>query len=352
MRAEPRDSQSSAAGFARRLGVAVLAGMTVAARALAGPSGTSVFNPASTPATAIHKYSIFVLGITGAIFVVVFTLLVVAIVRFRRRPGDDAAEPPQIYGSEQVEIAWTVIPILIVLVLALTTARTVFEIQGRAAPEGGLEVTAIGRQWWWEFRYPEYGIVTANELHVPVSDGARPRPTFLRLESADVAHSFWVPRLAGKTDLIPNRVNETWIEPRETGLFEGQCAEYCGTQHAKMLLRVYVHSREDFDRWVAEQQASSSTRAEVAQGRRVFETTACLNCHTVRGTVGNGLYGPDLTHLMSRETIAAGAVPNTPEQLRAWVRDPAALKPGVLMPAMQLDDRRLDALVAYLLTLR
>jgi cytochrome c oxidase subunit 2 len=352
MRAEPLVTRSSAAGLSRRLGCAALAGLALSASALAGPSGTSVFNPASTPATAIHKYSIFVLGITGAIFAVVFTLLVVAVVRFRRRPGDDAAEPPQVYGSEQVEVAWTVIPILIVLVLALTTARTVFEIQGRVAPEGALKVTAIGRQWWWEFRYPEYGIVTANELHVPVSDGARPRPTFLRLESADVAHSFWVPRLAGKTDLIPNRVNETWIEPRETGLFEGQCAEYCGTQHAKMLLRVYVHSREDFDRWVAEQQASSATRTEVAEGRRVFETVACLNCHTVRGTVGNGLYGPDLTHLMSRETIAAGAVPNTPEHLRAWVHDPNALKPGALMPAMQLDDRRLDALVAYLLTLR
>jgi cytochrome c oxidase subunit II len=334
------------------LGASVLAALASSGPALADPSGTSIFNPASTPATAIHKYSLFVLGITGAIFVTVFTLLVVAVVRFRRRPGDDAAEPPQIYGSDQVEIAWTVIPILIVLVLSMATARIVFAIQGRAAPEGALRVTAIGRQWWWEFRYPEYGIVTANELHVPVSDGAHPRPTFLRLESADVAHSFWVPRLAGKTDLIPNRVNETWIEPQQTGLFEGQCAEYCGTEHAKMLLRVYVHSLEEFDRWVAEQRASSATRPEVAEGRRVFETVACLNCHTVRGTVGNGLYGPDLTHLMSRETIAGGTVRNTPEELRAWVHDPNALKPGVLMPGMQLDDRRLDALVAYLLTLR
>ena len=322
------------------------------ARLFAGPSGTSVFRPMSSPADSIHRYSLFVLAITGAIFAVVFTMLVVAIVRFRRRPGDDAAEPPQVYGSEQVEVAWTVIPILIVIVLALTTARTVFEVQNHARPPAALEVTAIGRQWWWEFRYPAYGIVTANELHVPVSDPAKPSPTFLRLESADVAHSFWVPRLAGKTDLIPNRVNETWIDPRETGLFEGQCAEYCGTQHAKMLLRVYVHTREDFDRWVAAQRASAAALPEAAEGRRVFETTACLNCHTVRGTVGNGLYGPDLTHLMSRETIAAGAVPNTPQELRAWVRDPNALKPGALMPAMQLDDRKLDALVAYLLTLK
>jgi cytochrome c oxidase subunit 2 len=316
------------------------------------PSGTSIFRPMSSQAGEIHRYSLFVLGITGAIFAVVFTLLVVAVVRFRRRPGDDTAEPPQVYGSEQVEVAWTVIPILIVIVLSLTTARTVFQVQDRARPPGALEITAIGRQWWWEFRYPAYGIVTANELHVPVSDAAHPAPTFLKLQSADVAHSFWVPRLAGKTDLIPNKVNETWIDPREPGLYEGQCAEYCGTQHAKMLLRVYVHTREDFDRWVAAQQASAATGSEVAAGRHVFETTACLNCHTVRGTVGNGLYGPDLTHLMSRETIAAGSVPNTPEQLKAWLRDPNTLKPGALMPAMQLDDGRLDALVAYLLTLR
>jgi len=198
-------------------------------RLLADPSGTSVFRPVSSPADSIHRYSLFILGITGAIFAVVFTMLVIAVVRFRRRPGDDASEPPQVYGSEQVEVAWTVVPILIVIVMSLTTARTVFEVQNRVPPPAALQVTAIGRQWWWEFRYPAYGIVTANELHVPVSDPAHPSPTFIRLESADVAHSFWVPRLAGKTDLIPNRVNETWIDPRETGLFEGQCAEYCGT---------------------------------------------------------------------------------------------------------------------------
>ena len=314
-------------------------------------TGTSIFKPMSSHAGSIFHYSVFVLAVTGAIFAVVAALLVIAIVRFRRRPGDDEAEPPQVYGSEQVEVAWTVIPILIVIVLSLTTARTVFQIQDRAKPAGALEVTVIGRQWWWEFRYPQLGIVTANELHVPVSDRNHPAPTFLRLLSADVAHSFWVPRLAGKTDLIPNKVNSTWIDPHEPGLYEGQCAEFCGTQHAKMLLRVYVHTREDFDRWVASQRAVPVTTETVAAGRHVFETTACLNCHTVRGTVGNGLYGPDLTHLMSRETIAAGAAANTPELLRAWVRDPGALKPGVLMPAMKLDEANLDALVAYLLTL-
>ena len=314
--------------------------------------GTSVFAPLSGHASEIHRYSLFVLGITGAIFLVVFTLLAVAVFRFRRRPGDDDAEPPQVYGSLQVEVAWTVIPVLIVIVLGLTTARTVFQIQDRPKPPGALEVTVIGRQWWWELRYPSLGIVTANELHVPVSDGSRP-PTFLTLLSADVAHSFWVPRLAGKTDLIPNKINSTWIDPRQPGLYLGQCAEFCGTQHAKMLLRVYVHTPEDFEKWVASQKAvPDAAVGGESDGRRVFETTACLNCHTVRGTVGDGRYGPDLTHLMSRETIASGAVPNTPEALKAWIKDPAHFKPGVLMPAMQLDDARLDALVAYLQTLR
>jgi cytochrome c oxidase subunit 2 len=181
-------------------------------------------------------------------------------------------------------------------------------------------------------------------------------PTFLTLLSADVAHSFWVPRLAGKTDLIPNKVNRTWIDPRRPGLYLGQCAEFCGTQHAKMLLRVYVHTPEDFEKWVASQRSTSGASAvslsgEAEAGRRVFETTACLNCHTVKGTVGDGRYGPDLTHLMSRATIAAGSVPNSAETLKDWIRNPDHFKPGVLMPAMQLDEARLDALVAYLGTL-
>ena len=314
-------------------------------------TGTNIFAPLSTHAESIQRLAAFVLWITGAIFFIVFGLIVVALVRFRRRPGDDDAEPPQIYGSRQVEVAWTVVPVLIVIVLGMTTARTIFQLQDRPRPEGALEVIAIGRQWWWEFRYPTLGIVTANELHVPVSDMAHPAPTFLTLLSGDVAHSFWVPRLAGKTDLIPNKVNSTWIDPRQPGLYLGQCAEYCGTQHAKMLLRVYVQTREDFNKWAASQRESAVAAAGVTAGRRVFETTACLNCHTVRGTIGNGRYGPDLTHLMSRETIAAGAVPNTPEALRAWLKSPEHLKPGVLMPAMQLDDARLDSLLAYLQSL-
>jgi cytochrome c oxidase subunit 2 len=356
----------------------------------------NIFVPESTPAHSITHLAGFVLAITGLIFLVVGGLLVYALVRFRRRANDDGTEPAQVYGSGPVEAAWTTVPFLIVLVLTLATARVVQEVQDARKPAGALDVQIIGHQWWWEIRYPKLGIVTANELHVPVSQGGNRLPTFIDLRSADVVHSFWVPRLAGKTDLIPNKINSMWIEPERTGLFVGQCAKYCGTQHAKMLLRVYVDTREDFDRWVKEQKkatelplASSDEQtpgpalagragsplppvtrvalndsaqrtarptlpinASAAAGRVVFERTACINCHAVNGTVANGRFGPDLTHLMSRATLGSGALMNSPEGLRAWIKSPELFKPGVLMPAMNLNDTDLDKLVAYLTTLK
>jgi cytochrome c oxidase subunit II len=312
----------------------------------------SIFAPTSTPAFAIRDLSWFVLGICAVIFVVVAGLLIYSIIRFRRRPGADGGEPPQVYGSNQIELAWTVVPILIVVVLFLATARYIFGIEGREPMPGALNVTVIGHQWWWEIRYPELGIVTANELHVPVSDPAAPSPTFLVLESADVIHSFWVPQLAGKMDVIPNKTNRVWIDPHTPGLYVGQCAEFCGLQHAGMLLRAVVHPKDEFAAWVAAQQAPAMDDLAARVGREVFQSMACINCHTVRGTPANGIFGPDLTHLMSRETLAAGVAKNTPENLRAWIDNPNALKPGALMPAMQLSRADLDHLVAYLLTLR
>jgi len=314
--------------------------------------GLSVFAPASPPADAIAEIATLVLAIAAGIFLVVVGLLVTSIVRFRLRPGDDGSEPPQVYGSDQIELAWTVLPILVVFVLSLVTARTIYAVQGAARPPGALEVTVVGHQWWWEIRYPALGITTANELHVPVGEGADGTPTFIDLESADVAHSFWVPRLAGKTDLIPNRRNRMWIAPREPGLYVGQCAEFCGTQHAHMLLRVVAQPRADFERWVAAQKAPAVADPKVKVGRRVFETTACINCHSVRGTVATGRFGPDLTHLASRETLAAGAAAMSREALRGWIEHPDFVKPGALMPAMKLERRQLDPLVDYLLTLR
>lgn len=307
------------------------------------PQGSpSIFAPASTPANSILHLAYFVLAITGSIFVVVGGLLTWALIRYRAR-GDDTSEPPQIYGSTQVELAWTVVPILIVVVLFLTTARIIFAIQDAPKPKSALDVTVVGHQYWWEFRYPKLGIVTANELHVPVGSA-----TYLHLLSADVIHSFWVPQLAGKTDVVPNHPNETWIEPQRAGLYLGQCAQFCGIEHAKMLLRVYVDTPEQFAAWVKNQQEPGVQDPQVAAGRQVFETHACTNCHAIAGTAATGRFGPDLTHLASRDTIASGSVANTPDNLREWIKDPDHFKQGVLMPAMQLNDSEVDELVAYL----
>jgi len=315
------------------------------------PHGTNIFAPASTPAKSIADLSVFVLVITGIIFVVVFVLLIYSVVRFRARPMDAGREPAQVYGSMQIELAWTIIPILIVVVLFLATARVIHAIQDASEPAGAIDVIAIGHQYWWEFRYPKLGIVTANELHIPVSDASHTTPTFLQLLSADTDHSFWVPELAGKTDLIPNHPNRMWMDPQRTGIFFGQCAQYCGTQHAKMLLRVSVDRADDFTAWVRAQQKPAVEDAGAIAGRRVFERNACMNCHQVGGTPADGRFGPDLTHLMSRATIAAGAAENTHDNLRLWIQNPSAIKPGSLMPAMKLSDADLDAVVSYMETL-
>jgi len=318
-----------------------------------GPQATpSIMAPASTPAHEIHALSYFVLSVTGGIFLVVAGLLTYAIIKFRAKDSDWNTEPAQIYGSTQIELAWTVIPVLIVIVLFLTTARLIFAIQDAPEPPSALNVMVIGHQFWWEFRYPSFGIVTANELHVPLSSDRSQVPTYLSLLSADVDHSFWVPQLAGKTDLIPNHPNSTWINPLQPGMYIGQCAQFCGAQHALMLLRVYVDTPEQFAAWVKNQQLPAVEDPSVIAGRQIFETQACINCHTIQGTVATGRFGPDLTHLMSRQTLAAGAMANNPANLRQWIKDPDTFKSGCLMPAMQLSDQQLDQVTAYLLTLR
>lgn len=315
-----------------------------------------MFQPLSRPAEMIHEAAVLVLIITAGIFVVVTGLLIFIVVKFRRPANDDGREPPQIYGSTQIELAWTVIPILITVVLVLVTSRTIGEIQNMKMPENALKVRVVGHQWWWEIHYPDLGIVTANELHIPLSDRdpAKATPTHLLLQSADVIHSFWVPQLAGKTDLVPNKDNDLWFDPYETGVYFGNCAEYCGTQHANMLIRVIVHTPEGFAQWVAAQKApvpEPQTALEV-EGKKLFFANSCVNCHTVDGTVAEGVFGPDLTKLMMRQTIGAGVLPLTDKNLWDWVRDPQVIKVGCLMPDMQLLQPEVDAITAYLKTLK
>ena len=345
------------------------------ASALGSVQNLSIFDPASPPAESIRKLAVLVLAITAFIFVVVEGILFYSIFRFRNvaRRGDGAAtderattdsgaaEPPQVYGSKPIEIAWTAAPALIVFVLVLVTARTLWEVNvPPPQPREGdntLFVTVVGRQWWWEYTYDHYngrelGFTTANELHVPDSaDGVR-RRVYLTLRSADVCHSFWVPRLAGKTDVIPGRINSMWFQPDMPGLYLGQCAEYCGTQHANMLIRVIAESPGDFEGWLEHERKPATTDAQVRAGRSAFLAQSCVNCHRVRGTAAQGSYAPDLTHLMNRQTLASGMVANTPENLRRWVADPQPIKPGCLMPAFGLGERERADIVRYLLTLR
>lgn len=320
---------------------------------VAGAGVTAIFTPDSPPAREIRDLGYLVVGICAAIFLVVQGFLVLAIVRgVRARKAAEAAgekgEPVQLHGSVPVEVAWTVIPVIIVFVLTLVTIRTIRDIDLVEAPEDAIEIVAIGHQWWWEFRYPgpDGEVVTANEMHVPAN-----RPVWLRLESADVIHSFWVPRLAGKKDLVPAWTNHLWFTAERPGLYLGQCAEYCGTQHAHMLLRVYAHPQDEFDAWLDRQRRPAVEDPSVEAGRRVFVEYACMNCHTIDGT-SDGMFGPNLTHLASRDTIGSGFITLDRENLRAWIDDPQRLKPGCNMPALKLDPEELDLVVDYLMTLR
>jgi cytochrome c oxidase subunit II len=337
-----------------------MTGFILFADGITSAQDLSIFNPASPPAHSIRSLFILVLAITAAIFLLVEGVLIFSIVRFRRS-GPGANEPPQVYGSMPIEIAWTAAPALIVFLLALILTRTEFEVRVNpdSPPPGSkpLYVTVIGHQWWWEYIYDKYdgqelGMITANELHIPASENGVPRPVYLTLLSADVCHSFWVPRLAGKTDLIPGRTNHMWFQTSQQGLFLGQCAEYCGTQHAHMLLRVDVDSPAAFQNWLEDQKKPASDDAAASAGRDVFLSQSCVNCHRVRGTIAKGTYAPDLTHLMSRRTLAAGMAPNTRDNLRKWLTDPQQIKSGCLMPAFGLSEPQVDLLVDYLMTLK
>ena len=339
-------NQGAVRGFGLIL---ILGSLMVGSPGLAEPDimVPSLFDPMAEPARGILDFGFLVILICGGIFIVVTAALIYTVTRYRERPGEEGREPAQVYGSEQLELAWTITPVLIVIVLGLITAGRIFVLQKDEPPPGSLSIRVIGHQWWWEFQYKDFDFITANELHLPVSQTA-----FLDLQSQDVIHSFWVPQLSGKTDLIPNRTNHMWIEPKETGLFVGQCAEYCGTQHAHMLLRVFVHTDAEFREWVEDQKKDARRVASARLGRETFESTACINCHTIRGVTEIGQFGPDLTHLMSRTTIGAGAAPNDRGSLIAWITNPDHFKPGARMPAMKLDTAQINQVADYLMTLK
>ncbi len=337
--------------------------MVLVAVATIAEHNLSILEPASPSAQAIRGLFYLVLAITGGIFLLVQGILIVALVRNRRRNGRGEIEPPQVYGSKPIEIAWTAGPALVVFVLILLVGRVIWEVRvdPNRPPAGAqaVHITVVGHQWWWEYQYESYdgrklGFTTANELHIPVSTPDTPRPVYLNLQSADVCHSFWVPRLGGKTDLLPARSNTMWLQTDQPGTYSGQCAEYCGTQHAHMLIQVVAESPEAFDRWLTAESQPAVENPSHRAGREKFLALACAECHTIRsGNAGaaRGTFGPDLTHLMSRKTLASGMIANTPENLRSWVLNPHATKPGCLMPGFALRGQEMDLVMGYLLSL-
>jgi cytochrome c oxidase subunit II len=285
---------------------------------------------------------------SAVVFFVVEGALV--FILFRYREGTVRGEPKQTHGHTRLELLWTIIPVLLLTVIAFVTVPVIFA-QSRE-PEGALKVKVTGHQWWWEYEY-ENGVVTANELHIPVG-----RPVMLELTSEDVIHSFWIPKLAGKQDLVPGRVNHLTIEATEPGRYLGQCAEYCGLSHANMRAVAVAQEPADFDRWAQGQLADANNDPAVNEGRELFlngkfaGNQQCMACHSVKGTPAQGQIGPNLTHFASRDRFAASMFERTDENIEAWLRDPPARKPGSKMPDLNLNDQQISALVAYLQSLK
>jgi cytochrome c oxidase subunit 2 len=326
----------------------LLAAILLAATGCGGPFPQNTLAPRSDLGVAIDTLFTSIFWWAVVVFAIVEGLLLFVIIRYRRREG--AAGPRPLHGHTALEIGWTLAPALILVFIAVPTMRTIFATAARA-PEGALRVEVVGHQWWWEYRYPDLGLVTANELHLPLG-----RPVELEMTSADVIHSFWAPALGGKRDLTAGRVTRIAFTADSAGEYSGQCAEFCGASHANMRLRVFVQPDSAFRAWVARQQGAPATppRGSLAQrGQEVFARSACIACHTIAGLPqARGTVGPDLSHVGSRTTLAGATLPNTTDYLRRWIADAPRLKPGSLMPPMPLPDDQLTALVAYLQSLQ
>jgi cytochrome c oxidase subunit II len=315
------------------------------------------------------------------VFVLVETVLIFVVIKYRRR--ENQATPPQTHGSTKLEITWTLIPAVILVFIAVPTVRTIFITQAQAAP-GSLNIEVTGHQWWWEFRYPEYGVTTANEIYLPVG-----RTVNFRLRSADVIHSFWAPQLGGKRDVITNRTNYVWYTPDTTiagSVWNGFCVEFCGASHANMRFRVFTVTPQQFASWVAGQKMparfgagapatsvattsgglpagyifprqqipdyavphapipadlkfTAGLTGNAARGKQIFSGAACIGCHSIAGNpAAMGVTGPNLTHVGSRSTIAAGRFPNAAAYLALWIKNARKMKPGVIMPTLGLDE--------------
>lgn len=306
-----------------------------------------IFNPSSPEMEAMADLTYYVIAISIVILAIIVVAVTYIIIRYRKKPGDNS-EPYQNFGDLRLEIVWTVIPIAIVAVLFQLTCSTMKAVDPPVADREP-DVIVIGHQWWWEFYYPKSGVLTANEMHIPVGE-----KLLLRIESIDVIHDFWIPELGPKIDAIPGHTNHLWLAASEPGVYLGACAEFCGTQHANMRIRVVVETEEDFYEWQKQELVVPRTPSSglAGKGAQLFQSKACMNCHSIRGTPATARIGPDLTHLNRRQTIGAGVLTNTPENLTKWLYDPQKYKQGSLMPNMKLTDDEVNAIVAYLEALK
>ncbi len=307
---------------------------------------SSIFHFATEQARTIVWLQYINLAICLGFFLTVVGLLTFVIFKFRQRPGD--AEPHQSEGNTKLEITWTVIPTIIFLILGVLTFVVMKDVNppaGKRLPD----IIVIGHQYWWEYRYPKQGVVTANEFYLPVGTDL-----MLEVRGADVIHSFWVPDFGQKMDAIPGHPNKLFLKPIREGVFLGQCAEYCGSQHSLMRIIANVVPQKEFDKWIASQQAVPVTPQDPSSqhGQELFMSKTCVQCHRVAGTEAKALVAPDLTHIASRKTIGAGVIGNNVKNLTAWIMNPQQFKPGCLMPNMRLPEHDARDLAVYLENLK
>ncbi len=349
----------------RRFGHRLVPGALVLLAACAGDHPQTMIRPVTEYGRIQIGLWAMVTWITVGILLVVFGVLAVILIRFRDRPG--RPDPKPIYGNSKLEITWTAIPALIILFIAIPTIRSIFATQGKPPPDA-LEIQVTGHQWWWEFSYPQLGVTTANEFYVPVG-----RPVALELRSADVIHSFWIPRLGGKKDanpvvrtpegVAPPHLNTIVLEVDSAGEYLGQCAEFCGASHAQMRMRAVAVSPAEFDAWVRDMKTPVEPSGELAKmGKEILLGSTCIACHTIEGTSAQGKLGPNLSLVGERWTIGAGRLDNTPENIQRWVLHAPELKDGIIMPGAEvgaggmpptgLSEEDAHAVAAYLSDLR
>ncbi|MBI3743993.1 MAG: cytochrome c oxidase subunit II [Chloroflexi bacterium] len=354
----------------RRLVLLLGALLLILFAAACSKGAQSTFDPKGPVARDQNDLFLLIFWLAVGVFILVEGLLVYSIIRFRRKKGDDTL-PKQVHGNSKLEVFWTLIPLAIVVVIAIPTYTTIAD--QHSPPDGeSVKVEVVGHQWWWEFRYPELGIATANELNVPTGKVIK-----IDMLSGDVVHSFWIPKLAGATDVFPNRLTQMWFIADDVGTYYGQCKELCGVEHALMRMRVVARTPTDFDTWAASQKSPPPAPAPgslAAQGQQVFATHGCLLCHTTSGPEAPGTQegrekgyesgqsvfpGPNLTYFATRDSFAGSVRDRTEDNLREWLTDPDAVKPGnhmaQLAPAYQNPDLKLskqdiDALIAYLMS--